>query len=103
MGRVELFPENLTAAVDEGRTPLLKQIGGEIERDAIANAPELTGDLKAGIHAQAPDGDTVVIQAEANHPDEAGGEGEYAYWVEVGTSDTPASRYLERALYRKRG
>lgn len=103
MGRVEIYPENLTAAVDEGREELLKTIGGEIERDAIANAPELTGDLKAGIHAQNPEGDTVVIQAEARHPDEPGDEGEYAYWVEVGTSDTPASRYLERALYRQRG
>lgn len=103
MGRVVLFPENLAAAIDAGREEVLRTIGGEVERDAIANAPELTGDLKAGIHAQDPDGDTVAIQAQAHHPDEPGAEGEYAYWVEVGTSDTPASRYLERALYRKRG
>lgn len=102
MGRVVLFPENLTAAVDEGRTPLLADLGGKIEGDAIALAPELTGDLKRGIHAQDPQGDTVVVQAEADHPDEPGGEGEYAYWVEVGTSDTPAARFLERALYRQR-
>lgn len=103
MGRVVLYPENLTAAIDEGRTAMLAEIAGEIERDAIANAPELTGDLRGGIHAEDPKGDSVAIQAQANHPDEPGGEGEYAYWVEVGTSDTPAARYLERALYRKRG
>lgn len=103
MGRVELFPENLAAAVDEGRDALLTKIGGEIADDAILNAHEHTGALKAGIHALAPDGDTVVVQAEAHHPDEPGEEGEYAYWAEVGTSDTPAQRYLERALYRTRG
>lgn len=103
MARVELYPEELSAAVDEGRDPVLREIGGEVATDAIANAPELTGVLKAGIHAQDPEGDSIVIQAEADHASEPGGEGEYAYWVEVGTSDTPASRYLERALFRPRG
>jgi hypothetical protein len=103
MGRVVLYPQDLSAAIDEARDPLLREIGGEIERDAIAGAPELTGALKSGIHAQDPSGDTIEITAEARHPDEPGPESEYAYWVEVGTSDTPASRYLERALYRQRG
>lgn len=99
MGRVVMYPENL-AAVD-GR-PLLDRIGGQVADDAVGFAPELTGALKLGIHAEPAADDAVAVVAEAHHPDEPGDVGEYAYWAEVGTSDTPASRYLERALYRQR-
>lgn len=103
MGRVVTYMDQLDAAVDEGRGPLLEQLGGEIATDASGFAHERTGTLKAGIHALDPEGDTVVIQAHAEHADEAGPGSEYDYYAEVGTSDTPAQRFLERALYRQRG
>jgi len=83
-------------------TPVLDKIGTAIEADAIRFAPEETGDLKGHIHKTDLSGDSVSVLADPVHPDEHGDDAHYGYWVEVGTSDTPAARYLERALYKKR-
>lgn len=82
--------------------PAMDRVGDLVTEDAIRFAPELTGDLKGHIHKADVSGDSVSVVADPVHADEHGGEGHYGYWAEVGTSDTPAHRFLERALYQKR-
>lgn len=102
MGRVVMHPENLTAAVDEHRGPLLEKLGNDIADDASLNAPKgATLKLSTDINPEL-DGDTVHVVADAHHDDEPADDAYYGYWAEVGTSDTPASRFLERALYKQR-
>lgn len=99
MARWVLHPEVLDEIPS---APLLNELGDMIVADAIRYAPELTGDLKGHIHKTDVAGDRIEIVADPVHPDEPGDEGHYGYWVEVGTSDTRAVRYLEKALYKKR-
>lgn len=99
MARWELHPE----VIDEiDGAPLLNDLADQIVPDAIGYAHEDTGNLKGNIHKTDVDGDTIYVVADPVHPDEAGGEGHYGYWAEVGTSDTPAERFLEKALFRRR-
>lgn len=82
--------------------PLMDRLGDQIEADAIRNAPELTGNLRRHIHKTDVSSDSVSVLADPVHLDEHGEEAHYGYWAEVGTSDTPAARFLERALWKHR-
>lgn len=99
MARWVTYPE---VADEVDGTPVMDRLGDDIAEDAIRFAPELTGDLKSHIHKDEVTSDSVIVVADPVHGDEPGDEGHYGYWAEVGTSDTPAHRFLERALYKKR-
>jgi hypothetical protein len=99
MARWVVFPE---VADEVDGTPVLDVLGDDITTDAIRYAHERTGELKASIHKTDLSPDSVSVIADPHHPDEPGDEGLYGYWAEVGTSDTPAERFLERALYQRR-
>lgn len=99
MARWVLHPETLPEIDGHG---VLNEVADDVARDAERFAPRLSGDLALSVHKEDAAGDSISIAADAAHHDERGNEGHYAYWAEVGTSDTPASRFLERALYRQR-
>lgn len=99
MARWVTYPE---VADQVDGTPAMDRAGDLMTEDAIRFAPELTGDLKEHIHKDEVTSDSVIVVADPVHPKEPGDEGHYGYWVEVGTSDTPARRFLERAAYTKR-
>jgi hypothetical protein len=100
VARWVLYPETIDTEIDGG--PLLKDLADDVVVDARGYAHEETGELRAAIHATDVEGDSIYVVADPVHPDEPGDEGHYGYWAEVGTSDTPAQRFLEKALYRRR-
>lgn len=99
MARWVLHPEVLE---EIDGSPLLNRLADEIVPDAVGYAHKDSGDLKSHIHKTGVEGDTIFVVADPAHGDEPGREGHYGYWAEVGTSDTPAERFLEKALFRRR-
>lgn len=75
----------------------LSEIAQQMRDDAVARAPEDTGDLKASIYLRGGKDYRMV-----------GSELRYAFFVEFGTSDTapqpylwPAARTAEESLFRE--
>lgn len=99
MARWVTYPE-VADEVDGG--PVLNDLADLIVPDAIGYAHEDTGNLREHIHKTDVDGDAIFVVADPVHPGEPGEEGHYGYWAEVGTSDTKAQRFLEKALFKVR-
>lgn len=97
MARVVMYTEHLEAL---DCAELLSKLGDDVLNDA--HPPVLTGHLAGSGKIVDRGAHQVTVEWSAEHPDEPGSEGHYSYWVEVGTSDTPASRFIEKALYRYR-
>lgn len=90
------------AHIEGGTAELLERLGVEIEADAKAAAPVLTGRLKESIEHEV-DGDTLRVGSNLEYaaPVEEGHR--IVAWGHETGKFQPPQPYLRPALYRRRG
>lgn len=82
--------------------PLLGDLADAIADDAqaiVAAQSKRTGRLELAVHVDEVTEDHAIVAADPRNPRSSPEEQAYAYWMEKGTSDTPAEPFLRPATW----
>lgn len=99
MSRWVVYAESLD---DVDMSELNEYLLGEIAEDAqriVNGQSRRTGRLETAVHVEGVTSKGGYVVANPRNPRSAPEDAGYAYWVEKGTSDTPAEPFLRPATY----